>query len=154
MWRGKTLVPSRAVASRMEAWERKGLASIISSKPHAPDDVTLVQKEERTWQTASLLAYLQEHRPSQCCHPGCSPASLSLLCCWLSRRCAARPHSMHPMASFFYADSLPWLPGPPGIPVWAQCPEKYHLKMFPLPHTLFVVVPLSPSPTSSQHHLE
>lgn len=94
------------------------------------------KKELGRQQPASLLAYLQEHRPSQSCHPGCSPASLSLLCCWLPRRCAAGPHPMHPVASFFYADSLPWLPSSPGIPVWAQRPEKLHLKMcFPFPHT-------------------
>lgn len=36
------------------------------------------KKELGRQQPAHLLAYLQEHRPSQSCHPGCSPASLSL----------------------------------------------------------------------------
>lgn len=36
------------------------------------------KKELGRQQPARLLAYLQEHRPSQSCHPGCSPASLSL----------------------------------------------------------------------------
>lgn len=78
VWRGRTLVPSRAVGwkpGRGNDWRQSLHPSLILQMT----SLRLRKKKELgRQQPARLLAYLQEHRPSQSCHPGCSPASLSL----------------------------------------------------------------------------